>query len=136
MNNKSPGIPTHSVVEIKLFFKLYSRQSVIGTRSPIFVVKNLFEVEHVAARFSPRRVNLTLEPLPFEQLEEALGNSVVMALPSPALATAQVVGSEEALPCVTGKLAPLIRVLQYRLLWYPAPDRHQQRVYGQVCCHS
>jgi len=84
--------------------------------SPIWVVKHLDIVEHVAAHFSPRRVYPTLDPLPFEQLEEALGNSVFMAVSTPTHATAQVVWFEESLPFVTGKLAPLILVHQHRLL--------------------
>ena len=84
--------------------------------APDWVVKHLDIIKYVAAGFVSCRVNPALDPLPFEQLEEALGDSIVVTVATSAHAATQVVGLQKVLPFATGKLAALIRMHQYRLL--------------------
>lgn len=71
-------------------------------------------------------------PLTLEQLEEALRDSIVMAVVSPAHAADQVVVAQEGLPVMPGELTPLIGMHQHRLLWLSASQRHQQGVEHQL----
>lgn len=93
--------------------------------TPDWVVKPLDIIKHIAAGFVSCRVNPALDPLPFEQLKEALGDSVVVTVAPSAHAATQVVGLQKVLPFTAGKLATLIRVHQYRLLGLAPPDGHQ-----------
>ena len=93
--------------------------------TPDWVVKHLDIIKHIAAGFVSCRVNPALDPLPFEQLKEALGDSVVVTVATSTHAATQVVGLQKVLPFTTGKLAALIRMHQYRLLGLAPPDGHQ-----------
>lgn len=93
--------------------------------TPDSIVKHLDIIKHIAAGFVSCRVNPALDPLPFEQLKEALGDRVVVTVTPSAHAATQVVGLQKVLPFTTGKLAALIRMHQYRLLGLAPPDGHQ-----------
>ena len=60
--------------------------------TPDWVVKHLDIIKHIAAGFVSCRVNPALDPLPFEQLEETLGDSIVVTVATSAHAATQVVG--------------------------------------------
>ena len=90
------------------------------------VVKHLDVVEHVATRRIPGQVDLSPDPLSLEQLEEALGHGVVVAVAAAAHARHHVVALEEVLPLVAGELATLIAVQCDRCCGLAPPDGHQQ----------
>jgi hypothetical protein len=75
-------------------FKLYRRQVSGGVVAALGVVEHLDVVKDVGPGLVARRVNLAADPLAFEQLEEALGHGVVMAIAAPAHAAGQVVISQ------------------------------------------
>jgi hypothetical protein len=80
------------------------------------VVEHLDVVEDIAAGQVSGLIDLAPDPLALEQLEEALGHSVVMAVSSAAHAGHQVVALEEVLPLVAGELTALIGMQGHRRL--------------------
>jgi hypothetical protein len=54
----------------------------------------------------------------FQKLEKALGDGVVLVIPTPAHADIQIVLIKERLPLCAGELGAFIRVDQYLLLWF------------------
>ncbi len=92
---------------------------------PDWVVKHLDIIKHITAGFVSCRINPVLDPLPFEQLEETLDDSVVVTVATSTQAATQVVGLQKVLSFTTGKLAALIRMHQYRLLGLAPPYGHQ-----------
>ena len=62
--------------------------------TPDSIVKHLDIIKHIAAGFVSCRVNPALDPLPFEPLEEALGDSIVVAIAPPAHARRNAKGGE------------------------------------------
>ncbi len=95
------------------------------------VVKHLDLIEYIVACLIPAAIYLALDPLEFEQLEETLGNCIVMAVTSAAHAADQVVGLQKALPMRAAELAALVGVDHHFLLRLVAPHRHQQHVDNQ-----
>lgn len=78
---------------------------------PDWFVKHLDIIKYVAVGFVSCRVNPVLDPHPFEQLKEALGDSVVVTVTTPAHTATQVVGFQKVLPFVTTvQVAALIRM--------------------------
>ncbi|KTA87066.1 hypothetical protein UC37_22160, partial [Aeromonas salmonicida subsp. salmonicida] len=69
--------------------------------APDWVVKHFDIIKYVAAGFVSCRVNPALDPLPFEQLKEALGDSIVVAVTTSAHTATQVVGLQKVLPFTT-----------------------------------
>jgi len=68
------------------------------------------------------------DPLAFEQLEEALGHCVVMAVAAATHAGQQTVSVQEGLPVVTAVLTARVRVNDDLVLGLASPQRHQQRI--------
>src|SRR5512145_2145261 len=102
-------------------FELYRREVSGDVVATLGVVEHLYVVEDVGPGLDTRRVDLATDPLTFEQLEEALGHGVVMAVAAPAHAGGQVVIAQEVLPVVASELTALVRVNGDRLLGLPAP---------------
>ena len=104
------------------------------------VVEHFNVAKHIAACFLPSGINLPADTLPFQQLEEAFGHGVVMAVASSAHAWLQVVASQESLPLMACKLTPLVRMNDDCLAWPSAPDGHMQGIQRQLsvdaatCC--
>ena len=71
--------------------------------APDWVVKHLDIIKHIAAGFVSCRVNPALDPLPFEQLKEALGDRVVVTVSPAAHAANDAMGFEECLPVEIGR---------------------------------
>ncbi len=72
------------------------------------VVEHLDVIEHILASFLPCPIGPTPDPLALEQVEEALGHSIVMAVTAPAHRVNQIVVSQEAGPVHAGELGALI----------------------------
>lgn len=93
--------------------------------TPYRIVEHFDVVEYVLSRLFPIFVGFSLDPFPFQQLEKAFSNGVVVAIASPAHAACKIVGLQELLPITTGVLAPLIKVDYNLVLLFAAPDGHQ-----------
>lgn len=79
-------------------FKLYRRQASVGTVAATGVVDHLDVVEQIAPGSSPGQLDLSPDQLLLEQLEEALGDSVVVAVSLPAYAAYDAMGLEQRMP--------------------------------------
>src|SRR6185312_713634 len=95
------------------------------------VVEHLNVVEDVATRLLAITIRAVSYSLALEQLKEALGHGVVVAVPATAHAAHQVVLAQEILPVMATELAALIRMQQDLLWWLAAPYGHHQRVQYQ-----
>lgn len=85
------------------------RRSVAGCAvTPFGVIEHLDVIEDVATRLTARGVDLPTHAFALEQLEEALGHGVVMAVATPTHAADKVVVAQEPLPFVSGELTALI----------------------------
>ena len=93
--------------------------------SAFWVVKHLDVIEHVATSILPRAVDLSLDPLPLQQLEEAFRHSIVVTIAASTHAAQQVVGFQKTLPIAAAELTALVRVDHHFLLWLTPPNRHQ-----------
>lgn len=83
---------------------------------PSFEVVEQFDViEDVGPCVITRGVDTPLDPLTLEQLEEAFGHSIVVAVASPTHRANHCVRLDEALPIVTGVLAALVGMNQQPL---------------------
>lgn len=102
-------------------FELDRRSVAGGAVAPLGVVEHLDVVEDVGAGVTAGCIDLAADALALEQLEEALGHGVVMAVAAPAHAADQVVVSQELLPFVPGELAALIGVHRDGLFGLAAP---------------
>jgi hypothetical protein len=91
-------------------FELDRRSVAGGAVAPLGVVEHLDVVEDVSASVVARGIDLAADALALEQLEEALGHGVVVAVAAPAHAADQVVVPQELLPFVPSELSALIGV--------------------------
>jgi len=74
----------------------------------LWIVEHLDVFEHVPPGGVACGIGLPPDPLAFQELEEALGDGVVIAVPAPAHASFQLMLTKERLPLITGELATLI----------------------------
>jgi Protein of unknown function (DUF2699). len=99
---------------------------------PAGVVEHLDVVEDVGLGLVPGGVDPAPDALALEELEEAFGDRVVMAVAAAAHAADQAVGCQEILPIVAGVLRSLIGVNEQSGGRLAAPHRHHQRLQHQV----
>ena len=92
------------------FFELYRRDAARRIVATFGVVEHLDVVKDISTGILPGWVDLAANPLTFEQLEEALGHGVVVAVATPAHAADQVMVAQKGLPLVAGELAALIEM--------------------------
>lgn len=83
--------PRYSAVIKMPLFKLDWRQPLIEAVAPFRIVEHLDVVEDVLPGLIACRIYLTANSLPFQQLEKALGDCIVVAVTAPAHALYQVV---------------------------------------------
>lgn len=105
--NRPAFLDTPQPIEI-LVLELYWRNVVCIAMSTCRVVEHLNVVEDVATSLLSVEVGLTADTLPLEELEEAFGDCVVVAVPPPAHAGHQAMRFQERLPVMAAVLAPLI----------------------------
>lgn len=91
-------------------------------------VKHLDVVEHVTTRRIPGQVDLSPDLLSLEQLEEALGHGVVVAIAAPAHAADDPMSLQERLPLCAGELTALVRVQHQAGCRFSMPYRCQWRL--------
>lgn len=104
--------------------------------SPDGVVEHLDVIEDVLAGRITGCIDPAADALAFEQLEEALGYGVIVAIASPAHATHQIVRLQERLPVVAAELAALIGMHGDGVLRLAPLHGHQQGVEGQFPVHA
>lgn len=83
-------------------------------------------------RLIPRSVDLAPDPLALEQVEEALGHGVVVAVAPPAHGWLHVVVLQERGPLQACKLAALIRMHQHAALRFAPPDGGEQSLQDDI----
>ena len=128
-----PGFCRHSrAVSQGLLFKLYRRQALVVAMPAHRVVEQLDVVEHIRPRLVPGRVDLALHSLPLEQLEEALGHGVVVAVSATTHAADHLVILQESLPLAAGELAALIGVQHQAGRRFATPYRRQERLHHHI----
>lgn len=99
------------------------------------VVEHLDVVEDVGLCFLTSHLNPALDALAFEELKEALGDRVVVAVAAPAHAAGQVMCFQEILPVVPSELRALIRVHQQPRRRLTSPYGHHQGLQHHVGVH-
>ena len=92
----------------------------------------LLPFEHIASCFRAGFIDLIPYPFSLEQVEEALRDRVVMAVPMTAQGVFQIVRFEERHPIHAGDLGTLVGMHQYLVLWLSAPHRHESRLQDNV----
>ena len=102
-------------------FEFCGRQVAGSGVAPLWVVEHLDVVEDIGLRIGSRGVGLAAHALALEQLEEALGHRVVVAVATSAHAADQVVLAQEGLPLVAGELSALIGMNHDRPMRLAAP---------------
>ena len=112
--------------------KLGRRQAVSTGMTTSGVIEHFDVVEDIAAGILPGGIGFTADALTFEQLEETLCDSVVMAVAPSAHAGLQFVALEEVLPLSASELAALVGMNQHRLAGPAPPNGHQQRIQSQL----
>ena len=90
------------------FFELYRRDAARRIVATVGVVEHLDVVKDISTGILPGWVDLAANPLTFEQLEEALGHGVVVAVAPAAHTTDQIVVPQETLPVMPCELTALI----------------------------
>lgn len=88
------------------FLILYRRESIIGTVPPPTAVDELNAVEQSGPNIVARRI----DSFPFQQLEEAFGYRIGMAVSTSTHRAVQLVVFDERLPFVPGVLTGLVGV--------------------------
>ena len=78
-----------------------------------WIVKKFDILKHILASLHAVPIDLSVDPLPFEELKETLCHSDVMTVSATAHAGIQVVRLKELLPLMTCILTALIRMDNY-----------------------
>ena len=96
------------------------------------VVENFDVVEDISLRVASGRINAPTDALALEQLEEALGHSVVVTVATTTHAVDQVVVAQERLPLVASRLTALIEMNSDGRLRLATLKRHQHCIEHQT----
>lgn len=97
-----------------------------------WVVEELDVIEDVAPGVFAGFVFLAPYLLAFEQVEAALDDRVVPAVPTPAHAWGQIVLLKELLPLIAGELGTLVGMHVDLGLWFAPPNGHQEGLRRQI----
>lgn len=96
-------------------------------------VEYLGLVEHILSGFGPGLVGSAPHPFSLEQIEEALGNGVVVAIPASAYCVLQIVMLQEGRPVHASEQGAMIRMDQHFGLWFSSLHGFEQRLQKNVC---
>ena len=106
-------LDTREPLEMLLF--IFDRRQVIAEAVPALrIVKHLDVIEYILSCLFPSTVGLASGSLPFQQLEEAFGRCVIVAVSSSAHTLLQIVLVQEVAPAA--ELTALIRMYHHRVL--------------------
>ncbi len=97
------------------------------------VEEHLDIVEYIPPCILAVPVSPAPDPLALEQVEEALGDCVVVSVAAAARGMLQIVGPQKGSPIHTGVLAALIGMDQHLVLRLSPPDGHQQGLQDDIC---
>jgi hypothetical protein len=86
-----------------LSLELNGKQAIVVPMTTSWIVKHFDVIEHISSGFLTVNVNLPLDAFTLEQLEEALGHRVVIAVPTAINAGDQAVRLEEIPPVITAE---------------------------------
>src|SRR5690606_16775710 len=100
--------------------------------TPFRVVEHFNVVEDIRSGLFAGGIDAAANPFALEQLEEAFGHGIVMAITPAAHTGFESMGLEEVAPVVAAELAALIAVDDDLGLWATAPDGRQQGVEHQL----
>ena len=100
------------------------------------IAEHLNVFEHVMSSVVSCQVDLTPDAFPFQKLEEALGDGIVMALAASAHAGFQIVLAEKRLPLAAGELGTLIEMHHDLASGLALPDGHQQSLQSELRRHA
>ena len=89
------------------------------------IAEHLDVVEHILSGVGSCLLASASYLLSLEQVEEALGNGIVVTVPAPAHRVFQIVMLQERCPVHTGELRTLIGVDEYLALRLPTPHSHE-----------
>lgn len=95
-------------------FELDGRQHPVPRMFTLRIIEHLDVIEHVLPRFLAGSIGSPSDPLALEQVEEALGDGIVMAVPSAAHGVLKIVGPQEGCPVDAGELAALDALLRVK----------------------
>ena len=102
-----------------------------------FRVEEEFDVlEHVLSGRFPSVICVSTDPFLIQQLEEALGDGVIMVIAASAHAGYQIVLSEERLPFSAGELRALKGTHLYRVCRFASPDGHKKGLQRNARGHA
>lgn len=90
------------------------------------VVEHFDVVEFVPPSVVPGRIGSASNPLSFQELEEAFGHGIVVAVAASAHAGFEVVLMKEHWAFAAGELSVLVRMHCDFAVWLASPDGHQQ----------
>ena len=100
------------------------------------VVEHLDVFEDVLPWSVACRVCASPYPFPLQELKEALGDSVIVTIPTPAHAGLQVVLAEKHLPLAAGELRSLIRMDHHLGLGFATPYGCEQGLQRDIGLHK
>lgn len=100
--------------------------------TPFRVVEHLNVVEDIRSGLFAGGIDATTNPFALEQLEEAFGHGIVMAITPAAHTGHESMGLEEVAPVVAAELAALIAMDDDLILRTATPDGRQQGVEHQI----
>jgi hypothetical protein len=102
----------------------------------LWVIEHLDVVEHVLPCCFPGQVGAAADAFPLQEMEEAFGHRIVMAVPGAARARLQIVLAQEHLPLAAGELRPLVGVDHHLGLRLSPPDGRKQGLQREVGRHA
>ena len=100
------------------------------------VIEQLDVLEHVLPGGIAGRVRPSPDALPLQELEDAFGDGVVVAVPASVHTRLKVALAEEGLPLPAGELGALVRMHRDPVVGLSSPDGHQQCLQGEVGGHA
>lgn len=100
---------------------------------PLRIVEHLDVIEHILSCVFACPVGPAPDPFAFEQIEEALGDCVVMTVAAAAHGMLKIVSTQECGQFHAGELTALIRMDQHLVLRLSSPDGHHQGLQNDIC---
>ena len=113
-------------------FELDRRQHPVPRVLALRVIEHPGVIEHILPGFLACSICSPPDPFAFEQVEEALGDGIVVTVSSAAHGVRKIVGPQEGCPVDAGELAALIGADQNLCLQLAPPDSHEQRLQDDV----
>ena len=95
-------------------FELDRRQHAVPRMLALRVIEHLDVIEHILPGFLAGSIGPPSDPFTLEQVEEALGDGIVVTVPSAAHGMLKIVGPQEGGPVDAGELTALDALLRVK----------------------